>query len=510
MPFSILFRDPVPAEDRERAEPPECFRDLCLDQIIAAVTQGRDEYDLAPFFHVLLGDVASVRYRQEVFQDLEDPSIRRAVETFAGRMRTLRSAAEQEEKLHHPLQKRRWHLDAASLYCEAIDSLAADLEGVPLGSRGLAALREHLTSYRRSARLGALRADTLKLKASLDEIQYCVRLHERLVEVTRYAGQLDYAAQVTQTFEKFMQADAKAYAFRADPWPGMNHIEAAILEGVAQLHPAVFAALAQYCDAYRDYVDPTLRAFDREVQVYLAFLAQRQGLESAGLPFCYPAVSADSKAAHAREVFDLALALRLVEQHREVVTNDFALHDPERVLVVSGANQGGKTTFARALGQLHYLAALGCPVPGREVALPLCDRIFTHFERGEQMRSLTGRLEESLLSMRSILEQASSRSLLIMNESFGATTLQDALFLSKQILQQVLQRGLLCVCVTFLDELALLGPCMASFVATVDPEDPARRTFKVIRQPPTGVAYALAIARKYGLTRERVRQRIAS
>ena len=121
---------------------------------------------------------------------------------------------------------------------------------------------------------------------------------------------------------------------------------------------------------------------------------------------------------------------------------------------------------------------------------------------------MRGKLEDDLVRIRDVLNEATGDSVVVLNEIFTSTSLKDSVFLGTRLMERLIDLDLLCAFVTFVEELASLGPSTVSMVSTVVPENPAVRTYKVIRKPAHGLAYALAIAEKYGLTYETLKARI--
>lgn len=506
---SVLFPNGSAPKDRQEGAP-GFFADLKLDRIVAAITAGKEEYDLTGFFHIPLFEVDEVAFRQEIMRDLEDARLIKDLRTFAETMRAVRVHLARVEQVTHRVAKQRWFIDAAALYSDGVIRLVDDLAHANLVSPGLSAFRDHAAGYIASDRFDSLVAEAKRITADLAAVRYRLGTFPLRVEIGPFNCGPDYGEEINALFARFGQGDVEPYPFVSPDADAVSKVDAMILDRVADMHPDVFARLAAFHAKHEDFPDPAILAFDREIQFYIACREYVERFSNVGLGFCYPSVSREGKESRSRGGFDLALAETLLAGNRAIVVNDFELSGTERILVVTGPNQGGKTSFARAFGQMHYLASLGCPVPGDEAQLPLCDRIFTHFEKEEDVADLSGRLKDDLTRIHAILDGATSQSLVVINEIFSSTTLRDATVLSCRIAERLIGRNLLCIWVTFIDELATLGEQTVSMVATVNPNNPTERTYRIVRRPADGLAHALSIAEKHRLTRDAIARRLKS
>lgn len=361
---SILFPDSTSPSELNLREAPAFFPDLNLDQVVEAITAECTTYDLAPFFYAQLYDLDAIAYRQEVMRDLEDKALMQSVASFSNQMRAMRERLDQANKLtHYKWAMERRFAGAVEIYCRAVEHLVQELARMNLRSRGLREFRAYLDEYLGSESFRNLVTELENLLSGLAAIRYSLFLRDGSITVSNYHGEEDYTIAIEETFEKFRRDARRRYRIETRDWEGMNHIEAQVQDRLALLYPDIFRQLDDYCAAHAQFVSETIARFDHEIQFYMAYLTYAAKLRSAGLSFCYPQLSNTSKEISGREAFDIALAGKLLAEHGRIITNDFVLHGPERIFVISGPNQGGKTTFARMIGQLHYLACLGCPVP---------------------------------------------------------------------------------------------------------------------------------------------------
>lgn len=487
---------------------PESLTDLNIDQVIAAVLAGGDEFELESVFRRPVRDPETVRYRQEVFADMAIGEVRTVFDEFALGMRRVRRRLAGSARLTHVLQKQRWHLDAAAEYIAAITRIREAMTGLPMRSRALVRWREFVDFYTGSSQFDGLVKDVRRVQQALDAVRYSIRIVDNTIEVDAAGGESDYSTTIADLLARFGSGPPPSPPPGAE-WADMNQMEEQILDRVVALHSAAFGRLTEFADRHRQFTDPDVTVFDREIHFYLWYLDFAERVTGDGRAMCLPDIVIRPAAVGAEQAFDLALASRARRTGQRLVCNDFELSGPERVLIVTGPNQGGKTTFARMFGQLVYLAALGCPVPARSARLALPDRLSSHFERAEQATDSDGRLLAELERVRDTLDRATAESVIILNESFSSTSTVDGVQIGFEVLDRIIATGSTALWVTFFDELAHAGPATVSMVAAIDSNDPSQRTFRIVRRRADGNAHAVVLAERYGLTYDLVTARIA-
>ncbi|MEW6560024.1 MAG: DNA mismatch repair protein MutS [Pseudomonadota bacterium] len=532
VPFhSIVFSSQAAEDAALRPDLRDVFHDLCLDKVFTAaygtflprekpayfVADRADEEApyraqvllfLQSLFGAPLHDVEEVRYRQAALQDLQQASVNKGMQAFQEGMRQMRASLRRSEKAYNAIEGQRWFLDALRIYGQTLDALHHMLASAELHSQALRALREHVAALVTSAEQQARGQETQALIDALAKLRYAVRIDGTTVSVLQDPQEPDYSATIADFFSRFRQGEVKDYRVQFTPSSGLNPVEGQILDRVAMLNPEVFGGLARFCEAQKGFADARLLRLDRELAWHLCWIDYTRRFERAGLAVCMPELTTDLGQIDVAQAFDMALAWSCLEQQQPVVCNDIVLQGQERMIVVTGPNHGGKTTLARTFGQLHHLGSLGLTVGASGAALLLCDQIFTHFERVEDISNQRGKLQDDLVRMHRILAAATSRSLVLMNEIFSSTTLDDALWLARRIMAKLSAIGSVCVFVTFLDELSAFDAHTVSMVGTVDANDPTIRTFKVVRRAADGKSYALALAQKFGVTRQQLLERI--
>jgi len=493
---------------------PTCFKDLNLDQIFAPILKSKKEFNLESVFFTSLNNSETIIYRQNVMRELEDDRLRtffsefsKAIYDIGQYIITIRSLLTSKNSWQNNYVTKGRLLNYAERYCQTISVLFDRLSDLKLCSDGLIYFKEYLTEYCASESYTGLCEHVRKLREGFREVEYCMLIKDGTVRIRKYEEQADHSKQILSSFEKFRQGDVTDYRHKFPEEPYAAHVEAAVLEIVAELYKDIFDDLNAFCSKYLHFDNETILCFSREIQFYLSWLDIIAPLRDKGLDFCYPEIRETCDELYNIGCYDLALALA---ESDKTVVNDFALSAPEHIVVITGPNQGGKTTFARAFGQMHYLASLGLCVPGSEAALYLFDNILTHFGQEEDLTTLNGKLRDDLVRLRLLFDKATNRSIIIVNEIFASTTLSDAVMLGGRMMDSLAALGAPAVVVTFLDELASHGAETVSMMSTVSADDPTKRSFKIIRKPPDGLAYAIHIASKHGLTYETLSERLKS
>ncbi len=242
-------------------------------------------------------------------------------------------------------------IDYADRYCRAINRLQQQVLNISLASTGLKEFILYLNQYTSGKDFLSLEKQLKDLNTERSKVSYCMLISGTKIKVRKYNSEADYSSEILKSFEKFRQGEVKDYRNHFSEDPYAQHVEAMVLELVSKLYPETFRQIEIFCQNHVGFFDPKIIRFIQELPFYFSWQQFLEPLQQQGLSFNYPVMNEKEKDFYDLNGFDLALALNI---GNKVVTNNWELHDKERLLVVTGPNQGGKTTFARYFGQVNY------------------------------------------------------------------------------------------------------------------------------------------------------------
>jgi hypothetical protein len=210
----------------------------------------------------------------------------------------------------------------------------------------------------------------------------------------------------------------------------------------------VASALAQSTDHILAFFG-VLRA---ELGFYIACLNLHERLaELEAPPVCRPDPRpAEEAALSGRGIYDVSLALHLGSR---VVGSDVEA-DGKTIVVITGANEGGKSTFLRALGLTQLMLQAGMFVAAQELRASICSGLFAHFKREEDVRMRSGKLDDELQRMSEIAETIRPYGILLCNESFASTNEAEGSEIARQVVRALLEADVRVAYVTHMYELA--------------------------------------------------------
>ncbi|OIV37760.1 hypothetical protein BIV57_09315 [Mangrovactinospora gilvigrisea] len=243
---------------------------------------------------------------------------------------------------------------------------------------------------------------------------------------------------------------------------------------------SVADAVATAADHLRDW----FAALHRELGFHLCLLNLRKRLADRGLPLCTPEpLQPGTAALAARDLYDPGLALT-ADASTAITRNDVEAGGAPLILV-TGANQGGKSTFLRSVGTAQLLLQCGAFAPAAEFRAEVRTGLFTHYRRREDATMTHGKLEEELARMSGIADVLAPGALLLCNESFAATNEREGSEIAREILTALTASGVRIVFVTHLFALADgFGGDADAVRLRAERRDDGTRTFRIVPGDP--------------------------
>jgi DNA mismatch repair ATPase MutS len=528
-------------------------QDLGIDHILSAFTANREhQKEIQKLFSRLPCDPGVISYRQDVLDDLiHNPELVERLESLFPVIDSLTRysfIARQEMSSLHEVTWRMGELQNILVSVEGLGSIFQSV-GSNLHSQGLRILQEEIRKIQDSPTYQSLVKELPELLSKLRacaSITVGVNLDASLHPVQATLLEVNDKPFTDQTLLNRLFGIRKdqegiaplhsvpqrvvegQYALPIDPELGWA-VEPMMVPLFADLAKVLEKTTIPIAKGLRQYAEVQSRLFidlRQGLIFYLGAIRFIQRLRKLSLPVCRPRIApSKDRLCNVKESYNVNLVLdnsrtSIEPSHATITRNDIVMDQDGQILILTGPNQGGKTTFMQGAGIVQIVAQVGCYVPGKQACISPVDHLFTHFQLEEKPETDTGRLGEEAMRLGKIFEQVTRLSMVLMNESLSSTSFSESLYLAQDIVRILRRVGARAIYSTHLhelanrvDELNQSVPGDSKIISVVSsPVDTNSQalgekvecTYKVEIRPPLGQSYAREIAARYGISYEQL------
>ncbi len=305
---------------------------------------------------------------------------------------------------------------------------------------------------------------------------------------------------------------------------GVNDLEAPLFRELKEVNSEYISHLDTAIRAYFKKSTEDILTFENQMSFYIGAKKLVEAVRARGLEMCRPKyLPSEDRKMNAKGIFDLSFYIQMVGSNPmgslkdKIITNECRFDDDGRFFVLTGANNGGKTTYTRAVGIIQVFAQAGLYVPCTECEISPVDYIYTHFPKEEEVGLNTSRFTQECKQFKETVDHATNQSLLLLNESIQSTTPTECVYIATELTKIFRCVGVRGIYATHLLELAksldklnaeVEGDTkLVSIVTTVDTTADNRRLYRIVRDEPQEFGYARTIYEKFGVSFEEVKKR---
>ena len=537
-------REECRARSAARRDYPKDFSaNLSLEQLAAQISSyySKRTLDLLSEFCC---DKEVIEYRLDVLEDFRSvPKLSSTVKKTVDIM--LENDRKNIYKLSDP--------DSFSMLSEALEAYEAYISCMELlhgfyaenkaklRSKGVIGMFEYFEEQLRDPHFAELKKQTAELRAMMKDrirsVTVAINLDETLVPVS--AGILElskepyilkpslldriiYHGANFQSGKVIKSVRNKYAGLNTDGEPDLNTADKALFDELAAISDSYVQKL---CDVLEEYQKITLKdmySISYQLDFYLGAIDMINLCESAGMKMCRPVISDGPTVI--KGLFDpvyfreaRTYNMRVKEKDRKpVVLNDISFGEGADFYILTGANNGGKTTFVRAVGICFAMAQAGLYVPAESCTLRPADYIYTHFPREEQTGINASRFTTEIKQFKTISETVTENSLLFMNESIQSTTPGECVDIACEMVKIFTSIGVRGIFATHLPELAEkidelnrsgVRSKLESLTMLTD-EATGERKYKVVKGMPSRTSHARSILDEFGISYEEIARRL--